>query len=155
MLTAKDNATVVRAHYDAFNRRENDKGLSLVTEDVKWMNIPFNVNYSGRKGYREFLDNWTTAMPDCKVEIVNVIASDEWTTVEFIGRGTHTGPLVGPQGTMPATQKKLDLKFCELLRIKDGYIAEARLYFDAATLLRQFGLLPQTPVAGRPVSTHN
>ncbi len=155
MLTAQDNATVARAHYDAFNRRDNAKSLSLVTEDVKWMNIPFNVNYAGHKGYREFLNNWTTAMPDCKVEIVNVVGSEEWTVVEFIGRGTHTGPLVGPQTTIPATQKKLDMKFCELLRIKDGQIAEAHLYFDAATLLRQFGLLPQTPAAAHPVSTHN
>jgi predicted ester cyclase len=117
------------------------------------MNIPFNVNFSGRKGYREFLDNWTTAMPDCKVEVVNVAGGDEWTAVEFIGRGTHTGPLVGPNGTIPATQKKLDLKFCELLRVKDGQIAEAHIYFDAATMLRQFGLLPQTqtPALGQPV----
>src|SRR6266850_5202572 len=144
MLTAQDNATIVRAHYDAFNRRDVEKDLSLVTDDVKWMNIPFDVNYTGRKGYREFLNNWTTAMPDSKVEIVNVIGGEEWTVVEFIGRGTHTGPLVGPQGTIPATQKKLDLRFCELLRIMDGQIAEAHLYFDAATMLRQFGLLPLT-----------
>ena len=145
MLTAQDNATVVRAHYDAFNRRDIDKNLSLVTEDVKWMNIPFNVNYSGRKGFREFIDNWTTAMPDCKVEIVNVVAGDTWAAVEFVGRGTHNGPLVGPQGTsIPATQKKLELKFCELLRLTDGQIAEARLYFDAATMMRQLDLLPLT-----------
>src|SRR5206468_5432299 len=70
MLTAQDNAAIVRAHYEAFNHRDIDKGLSLVTDDVKWMNIPFNTSFSGRKGYREFLENWTTAMPDCKVEIV-------------------------------------------------------------------------------------
>ena len=151
MLTAQDNATIVRAHYEAFNRRDIDKNLSLVTDDVKWMNIPFNVNFSGRKGYREFLNNWTTAMPDCKVEIVNVVGGEQWTVVEFIGRGTHTGPLVGLQGTIPATQKKLDMKFCELLRIEDGQIAEAHLYFDAATLMRQFGLLPQTLAPGQPV----
>ena len=127
MLTAHDNATVVRAHYDAFNHRDVDKDLSLVTDDVKWMNIPFDANFSGRKGYREFLNNWITAMPDCKVEIVNVITGDEWATVEFIGRGTHTGPLARPEGTILPTQKKLDMKFCELLRIKDGQIAETRL----------------------------
>ena len=153
MLTIQDNATIVRAYYDAFNRRDMDRNLLLVTDDVKWTNIPFNVNFSGHQGYREFIENWTTAMPDCKVEIVNVVAGDEWTVVEFIGRGTHTGPLVGPHGTIPATQKKLDLKFCELLRVKDGQIAEGRLYFDAATLMRQFGLLPQTLAAGQPVSS--
>src|SRR5439155_9405481 len=153
MLTAQDNATVVRAHYDAYNRRDFDKSLTLVADGVKWMNIPFNTTFSGRKGYREFLDNWNKAMPDSKVEIVNVIAGDEWTAVEFIGRGTHTGPLVGPQGTIPATHKKLDLKFCELFRVKDGQIAEGRLYFDAATLMRQFGLMAETAVPAPPASS--
>jgi len=150
MLTAQDNAAVARKHLDAFNSRDIEKGLALVTNDVKWMNIPFNVNFTGHAGYREFHNNWTTAMPDCKVEIVNVVGSEEWTVVEFIGRGTHTGPLAGPQGTIPATQKKLDLKVCELLRIKDGRIAEAHVYFDAATMLGQFGLLPQTLGPAQP-----
>src|SRR5438552_4353967 len=39
MLTAQDNATLVRAHYDAFNRRDFDKALTMVTADVKWKNI--------------------------------------------------------------------------------------------------------------------
>jgi ketosteroid isomerase-like protein len=56
-----------------------------------------------------------------------------------IGRGFHTGPLAGPQAGA-ATQKKLELKVCELLRIKDGQIAESRVYFDAATMMRQLGL---------------
>jgi len=145
MLTAQDNATIVRAHYDAFNRRDIDKSLALVTDDVKWMNIPFNVNYTGRAGFREFLDNWTTAMADCKVEIVNLVAGDEWSVVEFIGRGTHTGPLAGPQGSIPATRNKLELKCCEVLRVKDGQIAEGHVYFDAATLLRQLGVRELAP----------
>jgi len=150
MLTAQDNATVVRSHFDSFNARDIEKGLALVTNDVKWMNIPFNVNYTGHSGYREFHNNWTTAMPDCKVEIKNVIGGDEWTVVEFIGRGTQTGPLAGPQGTIAATQKKLELKVCEVFRLKDGQITESHVYFDAATMLRQLGLLPQTLEPGQP-----
>jgi steroid delta-isomerase-like uncharacterized protein len=153
MLTAQDNATLARAHYDAYNRRDFDKGLSMVSDDVKWTNVAFDVTFTGRKGYREYLENWSTAMPDSKVEITKVIHGDEWTTVEFIGRGTHTGPLMGPQGTISATQKKVDLKCCELLRINDGQIVEARVYFDGATLLRQLGLMPQTPVQGQPVAS--
>jgi len=151
MLTAQDNATIARDHFKAFNARDFDKGLALVTSDVKWMNIPFNVNFTGHSGYREFHNNWITAMPDCKVEITNVVGGEEWTVVEFIGRGTHTGPLAGPQGTIPATQKKLELKVCELFQIKDGQIAESHVYFDAATMMRQLGLLPQTSEPGQPL----
>lgn len=147
MLTAQDNASIVRAHYDAFNRRDLDKSMPLVTNDVKWLNIPFNKTFTGPTGYREYLNNWSTAMPDSKVEIVNVFGGEEWTAVELIGRGTHTGPLAGPNGPIPATQKKIDMKFCELFRIKDGQIAEARVYFDSATLMHQLGVLPQTLAA--------
>jgi steroid delta-isomerase-like uncharacterized protein len=154
MLTAMDSPTLVRAHYEAFNKRDIDKNLSLVTDDVKWTNIPFNVTHTGRSGIRDFLGGWTTAMPDCKVEVLNVFASDDWTVGEFIGRGTHTGPLVGPQGTIPATQKKLELKFCEIFKIKNGQIAEARVYFDAATMLRQLGVLPQTMAPSQPVPSN-
>lgn len=152
MLTAQDHAAVIRAHYDAFNRRDNDKGQSLVTNDVKWTNVPFNLQYTGHKGYRESLDNWITALPDCKVEITNLVAGTDWAAVEFTGRGTHTGTLVGPSGTMPATQQKLELKCCEVMRIQDGQIAEARLYFDAASLLRQLGLLTHAPTPARAQS---
>jgi len=146
MLAALDTPTLVRAHYDAFNKRDIEKNLSLVADDVKWTNVPFNVTYTGRTGVRDFLGIWTTAMPDCKVEVLNVFGGEEWTVGEFIGRGTHTGPLARPQGNIPATQKKLEMKFCEVFKIKNGQIAEARVYFDAATLLQQLGLLPQMPV---------
>ena len=150
MLTAQDNATIVRSLYNAFNARDYTKMLALVTNDVKWTNVAFDTHFTGHKGYREFLDNWTIAMPDCKVEIVHVVGGEEWSVVEFIGRGTHTGPLTGPQGTIPATQKKVDLKCCEVLRIKDGLVTEARVYFDGATMMRQLGLLPKTPAVHEP-----
>ena len=150
MLTAQDNATIARSYFDAFNARDLGKGLALMTPDVKFLNIPLNVDFTGHAGYREVVNNWTTAMPDCKVEIVNIVGGDEWTVVEFVGRGTHTGPLAVPQGPIPATQKKLDLKFCELLRIRDGLVCESRLYFDSATMLRQFGVLPQTMSPNQP-----
>ena len=44
----------------------------VVTEDVKWMNIPFDVNYTGRKGYREFLNIWTAATDDRIARVVPV-----------------------------------------------------------------------------------
>jgi len=153
VLTAQDNSTVVRSHFDYFNTRDFDKGLALVTKDVKWSNIPFERDFTGHAGYREFHDNWVTAMPDCKVEIVNVVSDDQSTVVEMIARGTHTGPLAGPHGTIPATQKKLDLRVCELFRLQDGLIVESRVYFDSATMLRQLGVLPTGTTTTSTTST--
>jgi steroid delta-isomerase-like uncharacterized protein len=151
MLTAQDNAALVRSLYDAYNRRDFSKSLALVSQDTKWTNIPFGTTFTGPQGFREYLENWSTAMPDSKIEVVNVVVGEEWTAVECIGRGTHTGSFVGPQGSIPATQKKLELKFCEVLRLHDGLIKEGHVYFDAATLMRQLGVMISSP--GQPVSS--
>jgi len=153
LLTAQDNAAIIRSHVDYFNSRDTEKGLALVTPDVKWTNIPFNRDFTGHAGFREFHNNWVTAMSDIKIEIVNQAGDDKWTFVEMVARGTHNGPLIGPQGTIPASQKKLDLKVCEVFRLQDGLIAESHVYFDSATMMRQLGVLPSSPTqtAGQPV----
>lgn len=142
--TTQENATFLRSHYDAFNRHDLDKAVSMVSDKVKWTNIPFDMTFDGRDGYRQYLRNWTEALPDCKVEILNMISGEEWTAVECVGRGTHDGPLVGPNGTIAPTHKKVEMKFCELFRVVEGRITEGRVYFDGTTMLRQLGVLPPT-----------
>src|SRR5580765_1559089 len=68
MLTAQDNATLVRAHYDLFNQHNLDKAVAMVSDTVKWTNVPFDMSFHGQAGYRQFLENWTTGMPDAKIE---------------------------------------------------------------------------------------
>lgn len=143
MLTDRDNGALVRAHFDAYSGREFDKCLEMVTDDIRWTNIPFNVAFTGKKAYRDYLQNWITAVPDAKVEVVNVVAGPEWTAVEFVGRGTHSGPFIGPRGNVPPTHRKVDLKFCKMVRVVEGHITEAQIYFDGATLMGQLGLMPQ------------
>lgn len=151
MLTAQDNATVVRSLLNCVNSHDIEKGLTLVTKDVKWSNVAFDRDFTGHPGYREFHNTWLTAMPDHRFEIVNLVSDDQLVVVEMIARGTHTGPLAAPQGTIPASQKKLTLKVCELFRLEDGLIAESRMYFDSGTLLRQLGVLPTGTPVNEPV----
>ena len=142
MLTAQDNATLVRAHYDTFNLREWDKSLAMVSNDVRWTNFPFDKTFQGRDGYRQYLQNWTTAFTDVKVEIVNLIVGEEWVAAECIARGTHNGPLVGPHGTIEPTRAKLEMRFCDVHLVVDGQITEGRTYFDGASMMRQLGVSP-------------
>ena len=60
---------------------------------------------------------------------------------EFTGHGTHTGPLQGAQGTIPASGKKVDLKCLEVFQFRAGKIARARMYYDSGSLLRQVGAM--------------
>jgi predicted ester cyclase len=87
-----------------------------------------------------------TALPDAKTEITNVVADGEnWVFTEFIGRGTHTGALVGPAGTIPPTGRRIGFPVGELMRLEGGKFVLVHVYYDGATLLRQLGVFPPRP----------
>jgi predicted ester cyclase len=85
----------------------------------------------------------SATLPDAHAEIVNVLVDGPRVASEHIGRGTHDGPLVTPAGTVPATGRSVELRIAELYELQDGKITALRAYYDSATLLRQFGLLPR------------
>lgn len=70
-----------------------------------------------------------------------MMAGETGVTTEFRGRGTHTGPLVGPMGEIPPTRRQVDIPFCDVVQIKDGKIVSIHLYYDVATMMGQLGLV--------------
>lgn len=62
--------------------------------------------------------------------------------VQFDFRGTHTGPLQGPNGEIPPTGRAVDVPVCDVFQLRNGKAVGVHSYFDAATLMTQLGLLP-------------
>jgi SnoaL-like polyketide cyclase len=59
------------------------------------------------------------------------------------GRSSPRGfPLESPTGTIAPTYKKVVGYGVQLLRVENGKIAEARIYFDQLDQMRQLGLIP-------------
>ena len=83
---------------------------------------------------------WATAFPDSQGEISNTIHSDNMVVLEVTWRGTHTGPLQTPKGTIPPTGKRIEFRACQVHTITNGKIQTTRHYFDMATLLQQLGV---------------
>ncbi len=145
-MEAKDNAAVVRDLFDAFNNHDLDRATTMVTEDFELVDFAAGgQTFRGPKGLREWLQTFLTALPDAKTELINVVAADEWVFSEHVGRGTHTGPLVGPSGELPPTGRAVELRIGEVFRIEDGKIALMRAYYDGATMMRQLGVFPPRP----------
>lgn len=144
-----DTATIARTVYEAFNDRDFERASALMSDDGEWVNVPTDERFEGRDGIRRDLEQWANAFPDGRVEITRVRAGDDWAVVEFTGRGTNTGPLATPAGEMPATGRRVELPFCDVLDIRDGKIFRGRSYFDMASMMRQLGLMPEVP-AGAP-----
>ncbi len=141
-MSAENNAGLARKLYDAFNRKDYDHCLALVTEDVEAVLIPFGQTFRGREGFRDFLQGFAEAFPDIRIQVTNQVAAEDQVVNEFTARGTHTGTLLTPAGAIPPTGRIVDFTVCEVYQIKNGKFASVRNYQDAASLMRQLGLMP-------------
>jgi predicted ester cyclase len=82
------------------------------------------------------------AIPDWKVDMSVVAFSDDTIVFEGVGYGSFTGPLATPEGEVPPTGGKVNLKLVFLARISpDGLIAEDRSYFDNLAFMKQLGVI--------------
>jgi len=142
---AQENAALARSMYDCYNARDYDRAAAGVAEDADIEIVPFSISFRGPAGMRDFLRGWATAFPDSMTEVRTVTADDARAVAEYVGSGTHDGPLATPAGTIPPTGRRVEVPFCDVLEIRDGRIVRLHNYFDAATMMAQLGLMEARP----------
>jgi steroid delta-isomerase-like uncharacterized protein len=147
LMTTQEIVTLVRKGYDAYNAHQSDPHwLDYATEDMaengEVIDVPSGMTLRGPEGLKQLLTGFATALPDSKIEVTNVIVTDEGAAVEFIGRGTHGGVLHTPAGDIPPTGRKVELRFCDVYQIRNGKIARHSTYYDALGFMQQLGVIP-------------
>ena len=145
--TAQNTVTLVQTLYDLMNNHQSDpvwldKSLTFFAEDCEIIDVPSGMTSRGPDGYKQLILFFEEGFPDSGIEITNLFATDDEVVVEFIGRGTNTGPLHMPTGDVPPTGRVVELRFCDVYRVKDGKIVSYRSYYDVFGFLQQLGLIP-------------
>jgi len=143
----KDIGAIARALYDCMNKRDLDRAASLVADDCEYVEIGLGQTYRGPAGFRENLLGWLRAFPDAQLEVSNVIANGDVVAVEYVARGTHSGPLFGPDGEIAPTGRRVEMSFCDVLNVRNEKIARGRSYYDIGSMLRQIGATPSRGAA--------
>lgn len=146
-MTTHDNAALANAIYTCFNENRIDDALAYAADDVVLTLMPFGQTYTGREGFRAFMQDFKTAFPDCTVNLTKQMVTEDGVISEFMARGTHRGPLGSPGGAIPPTGRRIDYPVCEVWEVRDGKLARLRNYFDSASLMRQLGLMPEGEAA--------
>jgi predicted ester cyclase len=101
------------------------------------------------------LDEWlaynrpfSTAFPDGSMSIESQIVAGDTVVTELRYTGTHSGALQTPQGEIPATGNRIDVRGCSITRVEGGKIVSHHGYFDQMQFLTQLGLMEQPSAAG-------
>ena len=140
-MDTTDGKLVAEQYFDAFNRRDFALGAGLVAEGCEWLHVATGEVFRGPGGYKESASRWIRAFPDAHVEIARVLGSGPDVAVEVIARGRHDGTLQTWAGEIPATGRPSELRLCYALKIEEGKITGARIYYDTTTMMRGLGIV--------------
>lgn len=138
-----DVEVIARTVYQNFNARLLEETAAWIDDDCEWLDVPSGTIFRGPNGYLEFDYAWIRAFPDLALEISNVIAAGDLVATEFMGRGTHEGPLTIAGGQVIApTGRSGEVRCIEVLQIRGAKIVRARTYYDALSMLTALGVRP-------------
>jgi steroid delta-isomerase-like uncharacterized protein len=136
-MTTSDPERVFGHWAAAWSSQDTEKLLTLFTGDCLFEDVTFDVVTRGKQELRGFANGAFAAVPDFKIEVTREFATDQWAAVEWVMSGTHRGDFPG----LPATGKRFSVRGTSIFELEGGKIRRESDYWDAATFMKQVGLL--------------
>jgi hypothetical protein len=111
---------------------------SLMADTIAYSDRPRGLELGSFDEFLGWLKELTTGMSDARVNDPDYLEAGEYSVCRFNGRGTNDGPMGPAQAT---TGKRMDMPFCEILRVQNGRVTSGEIFYDRLTMLGQLGLL--------------
>ena len=137
-----DLTAIAREAIEAFNASDWERTKAIMTPDYLYNEVGTQRSIQGPEAVVSALQGWKEAMPDATGTVTNAFASGNTVTLEITWEATHTGPLEGPMGTIPASGKLQVTPAAWILTFEGEKIKESHHYFDMLALLAQIGVIP-------------
>jgi C-1 hydroxylase len=134
------NKAVIRSFVDAWNSRDFDRFQALMGEGAV-LRIGGGVVPCDPAGTRAIAQEWTTAFPDWRFDLLDLIAEGDKVVAHMPYSGTHRQPILG----VAPTDRSCSVDEIVIFRVTEGKIAEAWEVYDEAGMWRQLGVLPPDP----------
>jgi steroid delta-isomerase-like uncharacterized protein len=131
-------ADLARALMAAVDRHDLDAMRALDCPDVVDDFVAIGV-FSGVDAVIGFFAEMFAAVPDFRIDVVDVTSHGDTAVVQWHATGTFNG---GPFQGIRATGRSVDLRGCDAMRFEDGLLQHNTIYYDGLAFARQIGLLP-------------
>jgi len=131
---------LVIEHMESENHHDFEATLGTF-DHPRYEIVPTGDVFDGKEAVGRYFEDSRTAFPDQRNELIALHHTDAGVIVEFDLKGTHRGPLRG----IPATGKEFTCRTVAFFLFEDASLVCERVYFDAATILGQLGLIQPAP----------
>ena len=139
LLSPQQLIDAAKKAFTAYNEKDWNAVKASVTSDVVYDEVASARRVQGVDQVIGVWQGWAKALPDSKCTFNNACTSGNTVVFELTWRGTHTGPLETPAGSIAATGKSIEIRACTVCELDGEKTKLQRQYFDMATLLQQIG----------------
>jgi len=131
------NKDLVRAFIAAWNDRDFNRFDALMA-DTAVLHVGGTAVPCDPAGTRAIAQEWTTAFPDWRFELLSLVAEGDRVVAHMPYSGTFTKPILGvaPTGRFARVDEMV------IFRIAGGKVAEAWEVYDECGMWRQLGAPP-------------
>ena len=136
-----DAIQTAKAAVMAYNDKNWDKARASLVEKAIYDEKGTGRRLQGVNQIIEAWQGWAKTFPDSKATFVAEYACGDTAVLELVWKGVQTGPLQTPTGSIPASNKPIEMPACQVVKVEGGKLQSMSHYFDMATMLRQLGVL--------------
>jgi steroid delta-isomerase-like uncharacterized protein len=128
---------LVIEHMESENTHDFDVTLATFADHPRYEIVPTGEVYDGPEEVMSYYQQTRAAFPDQRNELLALHHAQDAVVAEFILRGTHEGEFRG----IPPTGKSFECRMAAFFLFEGEKLVNERVYFDAATILTQLGLV--------------
>ena len=138
----KNLTQVAEAFIAAFNAADWPHFRAPLAPNVVYEETGTQRRTQSADEYLQLVQGWKQAFPNVKGTIDNVVSSGHTVVQEITWTGTHTGPLLTPGGTLPASGKQVSVQASLWVTFQGDTIHTLHHHLDVLSMLQQLGALP-------------
>lgn len=139
---SKSPAQVAEVFIAAFNAGDWPQVRAPLAPNLVYEETGTQRRTQSADEYLHLLQGWKQAFPDAEGTLRNVVSGGNTVVHEITWTGTHTGPMLTPGGTLPASGKSIKVQASSWYTFQGDTIKEIHHHLDVLSMLQQLGALP-------------
>ena len=133
IMSTEQNKSIIRRYLEQVYDKNNPSVLDELCAPnyARYLNnTPAPLNLGQQK---QRLAGMRAAFPDIRVEIVRLIAEENFVTMQIVVRGTHRGAFAGVE----ASGREIAVPAIDIVRLENGKMVEHWGGMDSGVLMQQ------------------
>ncbi len=144
-MSTEENKAIARRWFEEGINRHNLAIMDELFAPDFTEHMPIGPGAQSLEEAKQFVAGTSAGMPDMRATVEEMVAEGDKVVVRYTVTGTQTGDFMG----IPATGKPIKMTAIDILRFKDGKIAEHWLEGDQLGMMQQLGVIPTPGQAPR------